>query len=84
MSLNLKNMSQRSAAYLRQSILLSAFETPETRALFHNNLHNVVGKLRTEKHWTAVQVPEGLDQVIGCTSILCVWRETYLARISRK
>ncbi|KIM83267.1 hypothetical protein PILCRDRAFT_97191 [Piloderma croceum F 1598] len=49
------------SAYLRQSILLSAFETPETRALF-NNLHNVAGKLRTEKHWNAVQVPEGLDQ----------------------
>jgi hypothetical protein len=56
--------------------MLSAFETPETRALF-NSLRNVAGKLRTEKRWNAVQVPEGLDQVINCTSILCVWRETY-------
>jgi len=50
------------SAYLRQSILLSAFETPETRALFNTHLHNVAGKLRTEKRWGAVHVPDGLDQ----------------------
>lgn len=53
----------KSAAYLRQSILLSAFETPEMRGLFNANLQNVAGKLRTEKRWTPVQVPEGIDQV---------------------
>lgn len=57
----------RSSAYLRQSILLSAFETPETRALFNTNLQNVAGKLRTQKKWSAVQVPEGIEQVSGST-----------------
>jgi len=59
----------QSSAYLRQSILLSAFETPETRALFNTNLHNVAGKTRTEKKWNAVKVPEGLDQVRDNVSI---------------
>ncbi|KAF7376468.1 DUF1253-domain-containing protein [Mycena sanguinolenta] len=50
------------AEYLRQSILLSAIETPETRALFNSSLKNVAGKLRVEKRWPPVQVPEGIDQ----------------------
>ncbi|KAJ3544901.1 hypothetical protein NM688_g5691 [Phlebia brevispora] len=50
------------ASYLRQSIFLSAYETPETRALFNSSLHNVAGKLRTERRWQAVPVPEGVDQ----------------------
>ncbi|KZP19811.1 digestive organ expansion factor [Athelia psychrophila] len=50
------------SAYLRQSILLSAFETPDTRALFNGSLTNVAGKLRIEKRWNAVPVPEGIDQ----------------------
>ncbi|KAJ7045868.1 digestive organ expansion factor [Mycena alexandri] len=50
------------AEYLRQSILLSALETPETRSLFNTTLKNVAGKMRVEKRWTAVQVPEGIDQ----------------------
>ncbi|KAJ7824661.1 digestive organ expansion factor [Mycena olivaceomarginata] len=50
------------AEYLRQSILMSAIETPETRSLFNSNLKNVAGKLRAEKRWSPVQVPEGIDQ----------------------
>jgi hypothetical protein len=52
-----------SASYLRQSVLLSAYETCETRALFNKNLNNVAGKVRTTKRWAPVGVPEGLDQV---------------------
>ncbi|KAI0916433.1 hypothetical protein AcV5_006869 [Taiwanofungus camphoratus] len=50
------------AAYLRQSVLLTAYETPETRSLFNNSLKNVAGKVRTERRWTRVDVPEGIDQ----------------------
>lgn len=50
------------AAYLRQSILLSAYETPDTRALYNKNLLNVAGKLRLEAAWPAVQVPAGVRQ----------------------
>ncbi|KAF7979083.1 hypothetical protein HWV62_43589 [Athelia sp. TMB] len=53
------------SAYLRQSILLSAFEMPETRALFNTSLMNVAGKLRIEKRWSAVPVPEGIDPDIS-------------------
>ena len=51
-----------SAAYLRQTVLLSAYETPEMRALYHGSLMNVAGKIRTDKRWSAVSVPEGVDQ----------------------
>ncbi|KIY53624.1 DUF1253-domain-containing protein [Fistulina hepatica ATCC 64428] len=47
--------------YLRQSILLSPYETPDTRALF-NNLHNVSGKIRTERRWSPLEVPDGVFQ----------------------
>ncbi|KZT10784.1 digestive organ expansion factor [Laetiporus sulphureus 93-53] len=50
------------AAYLRQSILFTAYETPETRALFTGSLKNVAGKVRTERRWPPVEVPEGIDQ----------------------
>ncbi|KAJ7899088.1 digestive organ expansion factor [Mycena leptocephala] len=50
------------AEYLRQSILISALETPETRSVFNSNLKNVAGKLRVEKRWSPVQVPDGIDQ----------------------
>jgi U3 small nucleolar RNA-associated protein 25 len=53
-------MDPNSAAYLRQSILLTAYETPETRSLY-NSLRNVSGKMRTERTWPALHVPEGLD-----------------------
>ncbi|KAH9935741.1 digestive organ expansion factor [Fomitopsis serialis] len=50
------------AAYFRQSILLTAYETPETRALFNGSLKNVAGKVRTERRWPPIEVPEGIDQ----------------------
>ncbi|KAG6817500.1 hypothetical protein H0H87_008126 [Tephrocybe sp. NHM501043] len=50
------------AAYLRQSIFLAAYETPEARALYHNSLKNVAGKLRTQKHWSPIGIPEGIQQ----------------------
>ena len=52
-----------SAAFLRQSVRLSAYETRETRALFNGSLLNVAGKIRTERRWQPVPVPEGVDQV---------------------
>ncbi|KAJ3761971.1 digestive organ expansion factor [Lentinula raphanica] len=48
--------------YLRQSILLSAYETPETRQLYNARLKNVAGKIRTEKRWSPIEVPEGVNQ----------------------
>ena len=51
-----------SAAYLRQTVLLSAYETPETRALFNQSLKNVAGRIRTERRWPPIEVPEGIDQ----------------------
>ncbi|KAG9316733.1 digestive organ expansion factor, partial [Chiua virens] len=50
-----------SAKYLRQTILLSPFETPETRSLYNISLKNVAGKVRVEKSWPAVHVPEGIN-----------------------
>ncbi|KAI9571122.1 digestive organ expansion factor [Boletus coccyginus] len=49
------------SAYLRQSILLSPFETPETRSLYNTSLKNVAGKVRVEKSWPVLRVPEGID-----------------------
>lgn len=43
-------------------MLLSAYETPETRALFNQSLKNVAGRIRTEKRWTSIGVPEGINQ----------------------
>ncbi|KIJ68111.1 hypothetical protein HYDPIDRAFT_107761 [Hydnomerulius pinastri MD-312] len=51
------------APYLRQSILLSPLETPETRAMYNTWLKNVSGKVRVEKTWKAVGVPGGVDQM---------------------
>ena len=53
-----------SASYLRQSVLLTAYETPETRSLYNGSLKNVAGKLRTEKRYHPIEVPAGIDQVI--------------------
>ncbi|KAI0645784.1 digestive organ expansion factor [Trametes meyenii] len=50
------------SAYLRQTVLLSAYETPETRALYNHSLKNVAGRIRTERRWLPVEVPEGIDQ----------------------
>jgi hypothetical protein len=54
-----------SAAYLRQTVLLSAYEAPEIRSLFNQSLKNLEGRVRTFRRWAPVQVPEGLDQVCG-------------------
>ncbi|KAH9948966.1 digestive organ expansion factor [Amylocystis lapponica] len=43
------------AAYLRQTILLTAYETPETRSLFN---------VRTIRRWSPVDVPRGLTDDI--------------------
>ncbi|KZT43456.1 DUF1253-domain-containing protein [Sistotremastrum suecicum HHB10207 ss-3] len=50
------------ASYLRQSILLSPYETPEMKALFNRQFSNVAGKLRLRKSWPPVKVPEGVQQ----------------------
>ncbi|GJJ06203.1 hypothetical protein Clacol_000392 [Clathrus columnatus] len=50
------------ASYLRQSILLSPYETPEIRAVFNRHCKNIAGKLRTECFWKPVNVPEGVEQ----------------------
>ncbi|KAJ3568005.1 hypothetical protein NP233_g5994 [Leucocoprinus birnbaumii] len=58
------------AAYLRQSIALTAYETPETRALY-NSFTNVAGKIRTDKIYQPIPVPEGIEQSLvhfDCTS----------------
>lgn len=59
------------SAYLRQSIFLSPFETPELRALFNTTLKNTAGKVRVEKTWPVIQVPESIDQMFvpfDCTN----------------
>ncbi|KAI0049972.1 DUF1253-domain-containing protein [Auriscalpium vulgare] len=63
---------EKYAAYLRQSILLTAYETPETRSLFNTSLKNVAGKLSTKRQWPPVQVPDELEQnfiQLDCTSL---------------
>ncbi|KAG5639037.1 hypothetical protein H0H81_007650 [Sphagnurus paluster] len=52
-----------SAAYLRQSIVLAAYETPEGRSLFNSSLQNVAGKIRTQRFWSPIEVPQGIEQV---------------------
>jgi len=64
-----------SSSYLRQSILLSPFEMPETRALFNNTLKNTAGKVRVEKTWPVIRVPESIDQV---STFFIDWRAAYL------
>jgi U3 small nucleolar RNA-associated protein 25 len=50
------------SAYLRQSMLLTAYETPEIRSLFNTSLKNVAGKARTELRYPPIEVPEGINQ----------------------
>lgn len=52
-----------SGAFLRQTVLFTAYETPETRSLFNKSLKNVAGKIRSEHIWPPLQVPEGLEPV---------------------
>ncbi|KAM0748711.1 DUF1253-domain-containing protein [Meredithblackwellia eburnea MCA 4105] len=54
------------AAFLRQSVLLSAYETPEIRALFNTSLTNVAGKIKAEpenEEGVLADVPKGVKQV---------------------
>ncbi|KAH9979023.1 hypothetical protein BGW80DRAFT_1435317 [Lactifluus volemus] len=46
------------AAFVRQTILLSAYETPEIRGLYNESLRNLAGKVRTLRRWAPVQVPK--------------------------
>ncbi|KAF5328624.1 hypothetical protein D9619_011630 [Psilocybe cf. subviscida] len=50
------------AAYLRQSVLMTGYETPETRSLFNSALKNVAGKIRLEKTYAPIEVPAGINQ----------------------
>ena len=52
-----------SGSFLRQTVLFTAHETPETRALFNKSLKNVAGKIRSEHFWPPLQVPEGVEPV---------------------
>ncbi|WWC63399.1 uncharacterized protein I303_105999 [Kwoniella dejecticola CBS 10117] len=54
------------AQYLRQTILLSRYDTPETRALFNRNCQNLQGKVRLEKvdhHGVLDLVRPGVRQI---------------------
>ncbi|KAL4265866.1 U3 small nucleolar RNA-associated protein 25 [Pleurotus pulmonarius] len=50
------------AAFLRQTVLMSAFETPETRSLYNTSLKNVSGRLRVETRYLPIAIPDGIDQ----------------------
>ncbi|GAA6023689.1 hypothetical protein JCM8202_006002 [Rhodotorula sphaerocarpa] len=53
------------AAHLRQSLLFSAVDAPEIRALFNRSCSNRAGKLRAVRHQDGVldRVPRGLKQI---------------------
>ena len=53
------------ARFLRQSILLSRYSTPETTSLFSNHCFNQAGKLKSVTNYDGLldQVPKGLRQV---------------------
>ena len=70
-----------SGASLRQTILFTAYETPDTRALFNKSLKNVAGKIRSESVWPPLQVPEGVEPVSVLTEA-CATLFTAVARIS--
>ncbi|KAG8961779.1 rRNA-binding ribosome biosynthesis protein utp25 [Tulasnella sp. 425] len=50
------------ARHLRQNILISSYETPQIRALFNDNFRNIAGKVRFERRWSGVDIPEGIKQ----------------------
>ncbi|KAH8979213.1 digestive organ expansion factor [Lactarius akahatsu] len=43
------------AAYIRQTVMLSAYETPEIRSLYNQSLKNPAGKVRAFRRWAPVQ-----------------------------
>ncbi|KAK4705652.1 U3 small nucleolar RNA-associated protein 25, partial [Phenoliferia sp. Uapishka_3] len=55
------------AAYLRQSVLLSAYETPEIRSFYSKSLVNVAGKIKADLNYDGVlaNVPSGIKQVFS-------------------
>ncbi|CCO32866.1 U3 small nucleolar RNA-associated protein 25 Short=U3 snoRNA-associated protein 25 [Rhizoctonia solani AG-1 IB] len=57
--------------YLRQTILFSAYETPQIRALFNNTklLKNVAGRVRQTRPYGPTPIPEGL--VINWAKLNC-------------
>ncbi|KAG8770445.1 rRNA-binding ribosome biosynthesis protein utp25 [Ceratobasidium sp. 428] len=59
------------SAYLRQTIMLSAFETPQIRALFNNTklLKNVAGRVRQARQYGAALIPEGI--VVNWAKLEC-------------
>ncbi|SCZ99401.1 BZ3500_MvSof-1268-A1-R1_Chr7-2g09515 [Microbotryum saponariae] len=65
------------ASHLRQSILLSAYETPEIRSLYNRSLVNIEGKLKAEvKHdGLLTQVPKGVKQVFTRFECADVYKE---------
>ncbi|KDN38367.1 hypothetical protein RSAG8_09571, partial [Rhizoctonia solani AG-8 WAC10335] len=54
------------SGYLRQTILLSAYETPQTRALFNSAqlLKNVAGRVRQTRPYGATPIPEGMAIIV--------------------
>ncbi|KAG9033455.1 rRNA-binding ribosome biosynthesis protein utp25 [Tulasnella sp. UAMH 9824] len=50
------------APHLRQNILISSYETPQIRALFNDTFRNIAGKVRFERRWPGVEIPEGIKQ----------------------
>lgn len=59
------NKGGSSSRYLRQTVLLSSFETPQVRALFNSNelLKNVAGRVRQTRQYGPISIPEGLALV---------------------
>lgn len=54
------------AKYIRQTIMLSRYDSPEARALFSQHCLNLAGKVRTEKadyEGVMTRVREGVKQV---------------------
>lgn len=60
------------AQFLRQTVLLSSYETPEMRSLFNKTLVNVQGKVRTEGGYDGElnKVRRGVRQVSLISSLL--------------
>ncbi|KAL7410812.1 hypothetical protein BDY24DRAFT_343646 [Mrakia frigida] len=53
--------------FLRQTVLLSAYETPEMRSLFNKSLTNIAGKVRTEGKYEGelVKIKRGVKQTFS-------------------
>jgi U3 small nucleolar RNA-associated protein 25 len=42
---------------------MSSVEAPEMRALFNNSLKNVAGKVKVDKRWSPIDIPDGVKPV---------------------